>query len=82
VRSSLDGTIADIEKAGSEPRRKEPKGLALFNDVADQKSCEAAAAEMLKEFGKSDILINNAGFMEKAATLATQARWSGGPRGR
>jgi len=69
ARSSLDDTVADIKKAASEANRKEPKILALTNDVTDQKSCEVAAAEISKEFGKLDILINNAGFMEKTVKV-------------
>ncbi len=42
-------------------------GLAV--DVTDKASCEAAAAAVLKAFGRIDILVNNAGITQPVKTL-------------
>jgi NAD(P)-dependent dehydrogenase (short-subunit alcohol dehydrogenase family) len=43
--------------------------LGLVADVTDKASCEAAAAAVLKAFGRIDILINNAGITQPVKTL-------------
>ena len=43
-------------------------------DVTDQASVEVAAAQVGKEFGKLDVLINNAGVMPRSPTLIEQLR--------
>jgi NAD(P)-dependent dehydrogenase (short-subunit alcohol dehydrogenase family) len=43
--------------------------LGLVGDVTDKASCEAAAAEALKAYGRIDILVNNAGITQPVKTL-------------
>lgn len=43
--------------------------LGLVVDVTDKASCEAAAAAVLKAFGRIDALINNAGITQPVKTL-------------
>jgi len=43
--------------------------LGIVADVTDKASCEAAAAAVLKEFGRIDALINNAGITQPVKTL-------------
>ncbi len=43
--------------------------LGLVADVTDKASCEAAAAAVLKAFGRIDALINNAGITQPVKTL-------------
>ncbi|MDE1947791.1 MAG: SDR family oxidoreductase [Burkholderiales bacterium] len=43
--------------------------LGIVADVTDKASCEAAAAAVLKAFGRIDILINNAGITQPVKTL-------------
>ena len=42
--------------------------LGLVADVTDQDSCDAAAAAVLKAFGRIDVLVNNAGITQPAKT--------------
>ena len=42
--------------------------LGLVADVTDKSSCDAAAAEVLKTFGRIDVLVNNAGITQPAKT--------------
>ena len=46
------------------PRGSVEGHLGLVADVTDKASCEAAAAEVLKAFGRIDILVNNAGITQ------------------
>lgn len=43
--------------------------LGLVADVTDKASCEAAAAAVLKAFGRIDALVNNAGITQPVKTL-------------
>ena len=43
--------------------------LGLVADVTDKASCEAAAAAVLKAFGRIDVLVNNAGITQPVKTL-------------
>ena len=43
--------------------------LGLVGDVTDKASCEAAAAEVHKTFGRIDVLVNNAGITQPRKTL-------------
>lgn len=43
--------------------------IGLVADVTDKASCDAAAAEVLKAFGRIDILVNNAGITQPVKTL-------------
>src|ERR1041385_4655244 len=54
-------TAENSEKVAGEVRALGRKAWALAVDVADAKAVEAAAEKILKDCGKVDILINNAG---------------------
>ncbi len=43
--------------------------LGLVADVTDKASCEAAAAAVVKAFGRIDVLVNNAGITQPVKTL-------------
>jgi NAD(P)-dependent dehydrogenase (short-subunit alcohol dehydrogenase family) len=43
--------------------------LGLVADVTDKVACEAAAAAVLKRFGRIDVLVNNAGITQPVKTL-------------
>jgi NAD(P)-dependent dehydrogenase (short-subunit alcohol dehydrogenase family) len=43
--------------------------LGLVADVTDKAACEAAAAEVIKHFGRIDVLVNNAGITQPVKTL-------------
>ncbi|KAK5126414.1 hypothetical protein LTR85_010650 [Meristemomyces frigidus] len=64
ARSSLDSLQGEIEETAKKAGRKVPKILALRLDVADNANVEQAAKETEAAFGRLDILINNAGYLE------------------
>src|SRR4051794_30452460 len=43
--------------------------LGLVADVTDKVACDAAAAEVVKRFGRIDVLVNNAGITQPVKTL-------------
>ncbi len=63
--------ILDLERAdpaGAAARIGEGH-LGLVADVTDKAACEAAAAAVLKAFGRIDILVNNAGITQPVKTM-------------
>lgn len=57
----LDLVAQDAQKAAASLG---PAHLGLACDVTDQAACQAAAAEVIAQFGKIDILVNNAGITQ------------------
>lgn len=64
ARSSLSEVETEILAAAKEVGAS-PRVIKLTVDVTDEKSVADAAAEIQKTVGKVDILINNAGYLEK-----------------
>ena len=60
---------AEAEKTLSEVQSKGAKGLLVLGDVTDRSQVDQMTAEIEKEFGRIDILINNAGTMVKRARI-------------
>lgn len=52
----------ELEKVASEIRAKGRKALAIPTDVSNEDQVKAMAEQTMKEFGKVDILVCNAGF--------------------
>jgi NAD(P)-dependent dehydrogenase (short-subunit alcohol dehydrogenase family) len=75
AREGADVAIAYLsEHADAEETKRavEAEGrrcIVMAGDVADAKFCRYAVAQTLKQFGRLDILVNNAAFQEHAATL-------------
>jgi NAD(P)-dependent dehydrogenase (short-subunit alcohol dehydrogenase family) len=65
--------VAILDLARAEPAAAAAKlgagHLGLVADVTDKASCEAAAAAVLKAFGRIDVLVNNAGITQPVKTL-------------
>jgi NAD(P)-dependent dehydrogenase (short-subunit alcohol dehydrogenase family) len=65
--------IAILDLARAEPAgaaaRLGAGHIGVVADVTDKASCEAAAAEVLRAFGRIDILFNNAGITQPRKTL-------------
>ena len=59
-RDAADAVVADIEKAGS-------RALAVQGDVADESAVKALFATIDKAFGSLDVLVNNAGILQRLA---------------
>ena len=54
-----------MKEAARKAGRKEPTILSLKLDVTDKQSVSDAAAKIKEAFGSLDIVINNAGYLEK-----------------
>ncbi len=65
--------VAILDLARAEPagaaERLGAGHLGLVADVTDKASCEAAAAAVLRAFGRIDVLVNNAGITQPVKTL-------------
>src|SRR6267154_5326179 len=68
-RAEADAVVREIETAGG-------KALVHIGDVADAKSVQAMADEAVKQFGRIDILVNNAALRrEKSFAEMDYAAW-------
>ena len=70
ARSDFGTLENDILSAAKSAGKTPPKVLKLQLDVMSYESVEAAAEKTAKEFGKLDILINNAGYLSSFEPLA------------
>ncbi len=63
--------ILDLERAdpAAAAARLGTGHLGLVADVTDRQACEAAAAAVVKAFGRIDVLVNNAGITQPVKTL-------------
>lgn len=63
--------ILDLERADPAGAAAQlgARHIGLVADVTDKASCEAAAAAVLKAFGRIDTLVNNAGITQPVKTL-------------
>jgi NAD(P)-dependent dehydrogenase (short-subunit alcohol dehydrogenase family) len=60
---------ADAEETKHAVEAEGRRCITIAGDVADMSFCEAAVAQTVKEFGKLDILVNNAAFQEHVPRL-------------
>jgi NAD(P)-dependent dehydrogenase (short-subunit alcohol dehydrogenase family) len=68
-QSKLDPVAAEIRALGR-------KAMAIAADVTDEKAVANMVEQVVKEFGKIDILVNGAGMaLRKAADVLTVAEW-------
>jgi NAD(P)-dependent dehydrogenase (short-subunit alcohol dehydrogenase family) len=63
--------ILDLAQANPAAAASElgPEHIGLVADVTDKPSCDAAAADVLKQLGRIDVLVNNAGITQPRKTL-------------
>src|SRR5262249_48837679 len=64
--------LTEHEDAQETKRAVEAEGrrcVVMAGDVADMRFCQAAIKQTLREFGKLDILVNNAAFQEHATRI-------------
>jgi 3-oxoacyl-[acyl-carrier protein] reductase len=67
---------AEAEAVAREVRDRGVKAMAILADVADKEQTDAMAAQALAEFGRIDILINNAAIRpHKPFTEVTREDW-------
>lgn len=65
ARSDLTAFVKDVEQAAVEAQRQKPNVLIIKCDVTSVPETEHAAEQVASAFGQLDILINNAGYLEK-----------------
>jgi NAD(P)-dependent dehydrogenase (short-subunit alcohol dehydrogenase family) len=68
ARSSLEDVEKQMKEAAQKAGRKEPTILSLKLDVTDKQSVSDAVAKIEQEFESLDIVINNAGYLEKVVS--------------
>ena len=61
-KEKAEAVVAQIEALGS-------KAVAIQCNVSDKAQCEAMIAEVIKEFGRVDVLVNNAGITRDGLIL-------------
>jgi NAD(P)-dependent dehydrogenase (short-subunit alcohol dehydrogenase family) len=59
----------DAEETRRAVEKEGRRAILIPGDVADQQFCDDAVEKTLQEFGKLDILVNNAAFQEHAESL-------------
>ncbi|KAL8738001.1 MAG: hypothetical protein Q9181_001140 [Wetmoreana brouardii] len=70
ARSDLSAVEKDIQKAAVDAGKKPPKILAINLDVQSRQSVEEAAKKVEECCGSLDVLVNNAGYLEKYIPIA------------
>ncbi|RDW89735.1 putative NAD-P-binding protein [Coleophoma cylindrospora] len=77
ARSDLSSLKDEIIAAAEAAGKKAPQVLCVKMDVQDEASVQAAVQDVAKTFGRLDILINNAGYLEPGKLLAESdsAEW-------
>jgi len=68
-------TLADIEATADEVRKRERRALAHRCDVLQTADLESLVAATLDEFGRIDLLVNNAGGTAPRAALETSEEY-------
>ena len=70
ARKDLKSVEGAVRRAAKEAGRPEPKILILKLDVTSREDVEEAAKQVESTFGRLDILINNAGYLEEYHNIA------------
>ena len=64
ARSDLSTLVAELHEAAEQAGRPRPHVLSITADQTDEAQVGVAAAMVSAQFGRLDILINNAGYLE------------------
>lgn len=63
ARSDLTSIVKEVEEAAAKVNRKKPNVITIQCDITKVDDCANAAKSVEENFGRLDILINNAGYM-------------------
>ncbi|MDA7415983.1 SDR family oxidoreductase [Xenophilus arseniciresistens] len=73
LMASLGARVALLDLERAEPAKAAAQlgagHMGLVADVTDKASCEAAAQQVLRQYGRIDALVNNAGITQPVKTL-------------
>ena len=69
--AALDRDVAGVEALAAELRGEGRQTLGLACDVTDAAACERAMGEVIRNWGRIDVLINNAGITHRSAYRRT-----------
>ena len=69
ARSDLSEVESEVKRVAVAAGRKEPKVLTLKLEVTDIQSVDNAVELIADEFGKLDVVINNAGIIGEMASI-------------
>lgn len=67
-------TQAAIDRVSEECRQKGARALAIAADVADEEAVKKVVSRTVAEFGRLDVLVNNAGVIIPAAVVDTELK--------
>lgn len=70
ARSDLSVVEKEVQKAAADVGRQPPKILKMYLDIQSRESVEAAAKKVEECCGSLDVLVNNAGYLEKFLPIA------------
>ncbi|KAI4277392.1 MAG: hypothetical protein L6R38_005456 [Xanthoria sp. 2 TBL-2021] len=70
ARGDMTSLVEEIKKVATAAKRNPPKVLPIKFDVTSQETIDNAAAVVEKEFGKIDVVINNAGVFPAMTKIA------------
>ncbi|KAK6823932.1 hypothetical protein RU639_006433 [Aspergillus parasiticus] len=70
ARTDLSSLVPLLTQAAEEAGKPAPQVVPVTLDVTDAESASAAAASIASSFPRLDILINNAGYLEKRVKIA------------
>ena len=81
ARSDMSQLAKDVEAAATFADRSPPKFLPLKLDISDETSVNKAAVAVEKEFGRCDVVVNNAGITGSYGLIADSKpeQWWQGP---
>lgn len=65
ARSDMTAFVSDVQDAAVRAKRSKPSVITITCDITSVSDTEKAAQQVLSSFSKLDILINNAGYLEK-----------------
>ena len=76
VLCELPGNIGDLESVSEEIHKLDKRAVPLPLELPDMASIDSAVTEAQKQFGRIDVLVNNAGInIPKSALDVTESDW-------